>query len=84
MELEICPNIKPQTGPTGGGDSGVDASTYPVSSYLAERSYWGNPNPPSDESWAFAFSCKQRWREKARKDIDKIANLETNFLRFFL
>jgi len=37
--LEICPNIKPQTGPIGGGDSKVDAPTYPVASALAERCY---------------------------------------------
>src|SRR5689334_11524551 len=27
---ELCPNLLPQTGPTGGGDSKVDAETYPV------------------------------------------------------
>ena len=30
-EKEVCPNLIPQTGPTGGGDSKVDAETYPVS-----------------------------------------------------
>ena len=29
-EIEICPNLLPQTGPTGGGDSKVDTETYPV------------------------------------------------------
>lgn len=29
-EREICPNLLPQTGPTGGGDSKVDSETYPV------------------------------------------------------
>jgi len=36
VEAEICPNIKPQTGPVGGGDSKVDASTHPISKELAE------------------------------------------------
>lgn len=27
-EKEICPNLLPQTGPTGGGDSKVDSETY--------------------------------------------------------
>jgi len=31
---EICPNVLPQTGPTGGGDSKVDAETYPVAGDL--------------------------------------------------
>ena len=35
-ENEICPNLLPQTGPTGGGDSKVDSETYPVSENLAE------------------------------------------------
>lgn len=30
-ESEVCPNLLPQTGPTGGGDSKVDSETYPVS-----------------------------------------------------
>ena len=34
-EREICPNLLPQTGPTGGGDSKVDAETYPVSDTLS-------------------------------------------------
>lgn len=82
-ELEICPNIKPQTGPIGGGDSKVDASTYPVAPSLIERCYWGNPNPPSDETWAFAFSCKKRWKEKAKEDVGKIASLERKFTKVF-
>src|SRR5207237_5750030 len=27
---KVCPNLLPQTGPTGGGDSKVDTETYPV------------------------------------------------------
>src|SRR5690349_13420504 len=38
-EKEICPNILPQTGPTGGGDSKVDAETYPVSDAISLRWY---------------------------------------------
>src|SRR5216683_1842499 len=41
LEREVCPNLKPQTGPTGGGDSKTDASTYPVAPVLAGRYYWG-------------------------------------------
>ena len=80
-ELEICPNLKPQTGPTGGGDSKVDASTYPVAPALLERCYWGNPKPPSDVAWAFAFSCKKRWREKVAEDMGKIARLDREFTK---
>jgi len=82
-ELEICPNLKPQTGPTGGGDSRVDTSTYPVAPALVERCYWGTPKPPSDEAWAFAFSCKKRWREKVKEDVEKIAKLDREFTKAF-
>lgn len=34
-EKEICPNLRPQTGPTGGGDSKVDSEIFPVASELA-------------------------------------------------
>ena len=27
LEAEVCPNLSPQTGPTGGGDSKVDTET---------------------------------------------------------
>src|SRR5882757_393836 len=35
-EKEVCPNLRPQTGPTGGGDSKADSETIPVSSEIAE------------------------------------------------
>ncbi|MFM0210513.1 hypothetical protein PQQ96_24215 [Paraburkholderia sediminicola] len=35
-EKEICPNLRPQTGPTGGGDGKADSETIPVSGQLAE------------------------------------------------
>ena len=78
-EVEICPNLKPQTGPVGGGDSKTDSSTYPVAPVLVDRCYWGSPNPPSMEAWAFAFSAKKVWRQKAKSDIKKIAELPTEF-----
>lgn len=83
VKLEICPNIKPQTGPVGGGDGGFDASTYPVSPELSERKWWGNPNPPTDEKWAFAISCKEKWADKVNSDIKKIYELDQNFSKVF-
>ncbi len=41
-ERLICPNLIPQTGPTGGGDSKVDTETYPVDEAISERWYEGN------------------------------------------
>lgn len=74
-EKEICPNLRPQTGPVGGGDSKTDTSTYPIAPYLAERCFFGTPTQATEENWAFAFSCKQDWRTKVSEDIEKIAKL---------
>ena len=70
-EKELCPNLSPQTGPTGGGDSKCDAETYPVADQIAQRWYEGSTNA-AQERWAFAFSTKQEWRSKARSDVKGI------------
>ena len=78
-EREICPNLIPQTGPTGGGDSKVDTETYPVAERIAERWYVGDPGRASKERWAFAFSAKQDWRSKVRDDVKKIAETDRGY-----
>lgn len=57
-EKEICPNLRVQTGPTGGGDSKVDTETYPVAEEIAER-WWVGEQGAAKERWAFAFSAKE-------------------------
>lgn len=59
-EAEICPNLLPQTGPTGGGDSKVDSETYPVSEAISTFWYYGSGNIAATERWAFAFSQRKR------------------------
>ena len=71
-ECEICPNLLPQTGPTGGGDSKVDSETYPVADTLALAWYIGVGREAAQERWAFAFSAKADWPPKVRSDIAKI------------
>ncbi|MGY4480158.1 hypothetical protein [Bradyrhizobium sp. USDA 3364] len=83
-QKEICPNLIPQTGPTGGGDSKVDTETYPVASEVADRWYEANPNAGS-ERWAFAVSAKKDWRTKVRSDVKKIAETKRGYsLIYFL
>src|SRR5258708_38076662 len=55
-EKEICPNLRVQTGPTGGGHSKVATETYPVAAEIAERWWIGEPSAGT-ERWAFAFSA---------------------------
>lgn len=77
-EREICPNLLPQTGPTGGGDSKVDSETYPVADTISETWYYGIGNVASNERWAFAVSAKKDWKPKVKSDVSKIVgtNLE--------
>lgn len=69
-EKELCPNLLPQTGPTGGGDSKVDSETYPVAEEISLRWYQGEAG--GKERWAFAMSARKKWRDKAKSDVMKI------------
>ena len=82
-EKEICPNLIPQTGPTGGGDSKVDTETYPVSESIAERWYVADPLSAASQRWAFAFSAKQTWRSKVRDDVEKIMETGRQYSKVF-
>lgn len=77
-EVEICPNLLPQTGPTGGGDSKVDSETYPVAERISTLWYYGNGNKAATERWAFAISAKKDWKPKVKSDIEKIARVNKN------
>ena len=70
-ESEICPNLRPQTGPTGGGDSKVDSETYPVAEEISVHWWIGSPSAGS-QRWAFAFSAKKDWKPKLRKDVKQV------------
>ena len=79
-ERTVCPNLRPQTGPDGGGDSKADTETIPVADEIAIRSYIGTPNAGS-ERWAFAFSAKEDWKSKAKSDVQGIAETNRGYKR---
>lgn len=78
-EKELCPNLLPQTGPTGGGDSKTDAENYPVADSIAEHWYVGYASRAAQERWAFAFSAKKDWRPKVKSDVKKIIETERGY-----
>ncbi len=78
-EVEICPNLLPQTGPTGGGDSKVDSETYPVSEDTTLNWYVGFGDKAEKDRWGFAFSTKEDWATKARSDIKKMHSTERGY-----
>lgn len=81
-EKEICPNLRVQTGPTGGGDSKVDSETYPVVKEISDRWWLGEPSGGS-ERWAFAFSAKKAWQPKLEADIKSILSTQRDYKRIY-
>ena len=56
-QKEICPNLRPQTGPVGGGDSKVDSETIPVSCDIAD--VWvGIDFGSGDRAVGFCLQCE--------------------------
>jgi hypothetical protein len=81
-QKEICPNLRPQTGPVGGGDSKVDSETIPVSSEIAD--IWVGADPAAaSEHWAFAFSAKKTWKSKVADDVKKIAGTDRGYTKIY-
>ncbi len=81
-EKEICPNLRPQTGPTGGGDSKADSETIPVSTGISEL--WVGSDPRAGhERWAFAFSAKKTWKSKVADDVREIASTGRGYSRIY-
>lgn len=83
IKVEICPNLLPQTGPVGGGDSKVDSETYPVAEELELSWYIGQGSGAASERWAFAFSAKKQWPGKLRSDIAKVAATKRDYKKAF-
>ena len=80
--VEICPNLRPNTGPSGGGDGKVDTETYTVSGDIADRWYIGRPQAES-ERWAFAISAKEEWKGKVRADVKKIIETDRGYTKIY-
>src|SRR6266568_4181247 len=82
-QCEICPNLLPHTGPTGRGDSKVDAETYPVADALSLTWFTGIGREAAQERWGFAFSAMKDWRQKLQLDIAKIAGTGRDYRKAF-
>ncbi len=80
-ERLITPNIKPQTGPDGGGDGKVDAETYEVAHDISDKWYIADGGASGKEKWAFAISCKKQWKPKVISDVEKIISTNRGYTR---
>jgi len=81
-ERTLCPNLRTQTGPEGGGDGKVDTETYAVSDEVAQRWYVGGANA-GKERWAFAMSIKEAWAAKVRSDVKGIVETGRTYDRIY-
>lgn len=82
-EKTICPNLKPMTGPTAGGDGKVDSENYPVVEDVALSWFFGYEKEAASDRWAFAFSTQKEWRAKLRNDVRKIAGANRGYKRAY-
>ena len=80
-EKTICPNLRAQAGPMGGGDGKVDTETYPVADAVSDG--WWVGAPRDDDRWAFAFSAMKDWKRKVRSDVAKIAATDRGYGRIY-
>lgn len=80
-EKELCPNLRTQTGPTGGGDAKVDSETYAVAPDIAERWFFGET--AANERWGFAFSTKEAWQAKVKSDVASIVSTDRGYTRIY-
>lgn len=81
-ERTICSNLKPATGPEGGGDSKADTETIPIADEIATLTYVGEANA-GRERWAFAFSAKKKWAAKVRSDAAGIVATDRGYQKVF-
>ena len=77
----ITPNIKPQTGPDGGGDGKIDAETYEVADDVSDKWYADECGAHGKEKWAFTISCKSKWKEKIISDVKKAVKTNRGYTR---
>jgi hypothetical protein len=81
-EKFVSPNLRPQTGPVGGGDGKTDTETYPVAAAIAAR--WFVPDSAgAHERWAFAFSAMKDWRKKIRKDVASVVSTKRGYPKIY-
>lgn len=81
-ERTICPNLRPATGPEGGGDGKVDTDTIPIAAEIRTLTFVGDANGGT-ERWAFAFSAKKDWAKKARSDVDGIVSTAREYTKIY-
>lgn len=82
-EKFVSPNLIPQVGPTGGGDSKVDTETYRVSTEISDRWFVPENGWTKNEKWGFAISAKEDWNSKIKIDVEKIVKTNRGYTQIY-
>lgn len=82
-ERTICPNLRPATGPEGGGDSKADTETISVADEVGKLQIVVGQANGGRERWAFAFSAMRRWADKVRSDVGGIVGTGRGYQTIF-
>ena len=82
-ERTICPNLRPATGPEGGGDSKADTETISVADEVGKLQIVAGQANGGRERWAFAFSAMKRWADKVRSDVEGIVATGRGYQKIF-
>lgn len=82
-ERTICPNLRPATGPEGGGDSKADTETIPVANEISKLQIVVGQANGGRERWAFAFSAMKKWADKVRSDVEGIVATGRGYQKIF-
>ncbi|WP_027441676.1 hypothetical protein [Ponticaulis koreensis] len=81
-QREICPNLRPQTGPEGGGDGKVDSENYIVSDEVSDNWFEADANA-GQQKWAFAMSAQEKWAPKVKSDVKGITSTGRHYDRIY-
>jgi hypothetical protein len=81
-ERTICPHLRPHSGPEGGGDGKTDSESIPIADEVSELFYAGDADA-GKRKLAFAFSAKEKWTDKVRRDVKGIAETERGYDRIY-
>ena len=77
-QREVCRNLRPSTGPEGGGDGKIDSESYPVAEEIKRTWLEGHSG---EEFWAVAMSAKKTWSSKLRSDVKSICSTKRGYKR---
>lgn len=82
-QRKITPNIKPQTGPDGGGDGKVDAETYQVSDDISDKWYSSENTAKGMNFGRLPLVVKNNGNQRLRVILRRLLGQKEDILALF-